>query len=103
MYILLFIYITWNESTPINQSGDGTIRVINDTRLWLSSAKNFPSLYPSPVGINGKVNSSSIPPSFCNLIIEVDDGDDDDNDECGNNVYGVDDDALEEFDNVVIV
>lgn len=60
---------TWNESMPINQSGEGTIRVINDTKLWLLSTKNFASVRPAPVVMAGKLNSSKMLRSFRFLLL----------------------------------
>lgn len=51
--------LTSNESTPMNQSGEGTMRVISETRLWLLSTNTFASLRPAPIGIAGMLNSSN--------------------------------------------
>lgn len=49
---------TWSESMPMNQSGEGTMRVTSETRLWLPSTKHWASLLPDPLFMGGKENSS---------------------------------------------
>jgi len=63
--------LTSNESTPMNQSGEGTMRVISETRLWLLSTNTFASLRPAPSGIAGMLNSSNTLRSELVVVVVV--------------------------------